>query len=206
MVAHRKGKTMHSEDIIRTLSDDQPATNAEAVQWFLDGGSRIKAGQSFTLPDIGQRYVVRRVKPRQKPEGGWWLFLTLVAPCAVCGRNFSQEKEASQWRRSLYVTRCCPAHRGSWKSEMPHAWKTRLELLKHPPAKAEPVKPDGPRLGAVEVIVLGVVEELRLVWDEPEDAAIVLWASERMPAGQGRDTRRQRILRALASLRERGLV
>jgi hypothetical protein len=196
---------MHSNDIIRTLADDQPATNAEAVQWFLDGGSRIKAGQSFTLPDIGQRYVVRRVKPRPKPGGGWWLFLTLVAPCAVCEVNFAQEKEASQWRRSLYVTRCCPAHRGSWKSEMVHAWKTRLELLKHPLAPVK-VEPTGPRLGAVEAIVQRVVEDLRLVWDEPDEALIVAQSVERMPTGGGRDTRRQRVIRALASLRKAGLV
>jgi hypothetical protein len=195
---------MHLKDT-QTLEQDQAATNAEAVQWFLDGGSKIVPGQSFTLPDIEQRYVVRKVKPRPKPEGGWWLFLTLVAPCAVCGSTFAQEKEVSQWRRSLYVTRCCPVHRGSWKSSMPNAWKTRLEMLAAPPAEVK-VEPVGPRLGAVERVVRRVVGDLRLVWDEPDDEVVVQHAVAQLAVGTGRDTRRQRVLRAMVSLRKAGLL
>jgi hypothetical protein len=174
---------------------DQAETNADAVLAFLNASYRISKGSSFTLPDVGQTYYVRAVKPRPKGEGKHWVFLTLVTQCVVCGLRFTQEKDVKQWRTSLYLTRCCPAHRGGWKTVMPDAWKTSEQIALREPRLVKEKQPR--KLGVVQAAVQTARETLELLHGEVAREALVRMAVDMLVPTARRDTRRQQVLREL---------
>lgn len=202
---------MSTDDTSGRYDLSQTWTNADEVLHFLGQhprGTRYKVGDHFTLPDIEQTYAVHAVRPFVSGKTST-LYLDLKASCAVegCGKDFLTSKTVTEMRKSMHLTRTCEDHRRQFKSPDPKGWKTSAELAARAEKKAEAcakkVREAAPRTGPNEQAVLDAMGALSLVRDTAPVRAVVdaaVAAMER-PAKGVRDTRRQRAVRALESLR-----
>lgn len=186
-------------------------TNADEVKAFIEDhkGGRWLVGDRLVLPDIEQAYQVLAVRPF-KHRGKFKLFVDLEALCAVedCENYLLTTKEVHQWMSSPHLVRCCPEHRGLFATSMRDAWKTSEEIaqreVKVRKAKAE----RAPRVGANERAVLEAMHTMSLVGDRIGVEHVISHAIDLLPPAEAgkRDTRRQRVLRALTSLVDAGRV
>jgi hypothetical protein len=187
-------------------------SNADEVNAFIEDhkGGRWGVGDRCVLPDIEQPYTVVAVRPFSH-RGKFRLFVDLEAPCAVveCQEYLVTTKEVHQWMSSPHLTRCCVAHKYGFSTGMVGAWKTaeqragereRLELRGRQEAL--------PHVGLNERAVLEALEAVSLVGDQIGVEHVVSHAVALLPpAGRGgRDTRRQRVVRAIGSLAEAGRI
>lgn len=197
----------------------QAVTNGDEVREFLTAhpyGVRYAEGDTLVLPDIGQVYSVNSVRPF-KSGGRVEIYLEFRAECAVegCEAEFLTVKSVREMRTSPALVRTCPDHRGLWRTPMPHAWLSGYEAEMK--ARAEDAARVARRargggravkIGRHERAALDVAEGLSLVRDRvdvQELVARVVEASE-APRGGGRDTRRQVAVRAVQTLRGKGLL
>jgi hypothetical protein len=186
-------------------------TNADEVKAFIEEhkAGRWTVGDRFVLPDIEQAYEAVAVRPF-KHRGKFKLFVDFDAQCAVegCGEYFISTKEVHQWMSSPHLVRCCPEHRGAFSTTMRDAWKTSEQIAQRPvkvaKAKAGPVLRTGPN----EQAVLDAVQAMSLVSDRIGVEHVISHAIDLLPAAPAgqRDTRRQRVVRALTSLVDAGRV
>lgn len=187
-------------------------TNADEVEAFLNEhrDTRYEVGDNFTLPDIDQQYAVIAVR-MFKHGKRFRLYVDLSAECAVagCSELLVCSKEVHEWRASPWLPRSCEDHRRQFSTPMPHAWKTSdkvEELLAAKAAKLPKARKPRP-VGSVQAVLLGVLEDMAVVSDQPAVELVLASASRCLPAAVGaRDTRRQRLVRALDDLASRGLV
>jgi hypothetical protein len=185
-------------------------SNADEVDAFISDhkGGQWAVGDKFVLPDIEQPYQVVAVRPF-KHRGKFKLFVDLEAPCAVCDEYLLTTKEVHQWMSSPHLMRCCSAHRRGFLTPMANAWKTaaQREAMK---AKQEKVKADKaePRTGCVEDVVLQAMHAMSLVGDRIGVEYVVDFAVDMLPPPgyHRRDTRKQRVVRAVSSLAEAGRI
>lgn len=182
-------------------------SNADEVKAFVEDhkGGKWAVGDRFVLPDIEQPYEVIAVRPF-KHRGKFKIFVDLEAPCAVegCESYLVTTKEVHQWMKSPHLTRCCEDHRYRFSTLMDHAWKTQ-EQRDQMEVRAPVVKaPKPPRVGVIEHAVLEAVLAASLVGDSIGVDCIVGLAVDLLPPTENgkRDTRRQRVVRAVASLAE----
>lgn len=182
-------------------------SNADEVKAFIEDhkDGRWAVGDRLVLPDIEQPYEVIAVRPF-KHRGKFKLFVDLEAACAVdgCEDYLVTTKEVHQWMKSPHLTRCCENHRYGFSTPMEHAWKTQEER-EQVQVKAPVVKtPKPPRVGVIEQAVLDALDELGLLWDEAKVGAVIDCAIGKLPPAQNgkRDTRKQTVVRAIASLSE----
>lgn len=182
-------------------------SNADEVKAFIEDhkDGRWAVGDRLVLPDIEQPYEVIAVRPF-KHRGKFKLFVDLEAACAVdgCEDYLVTTKEVHQWMKSPHLTRCCENHRYGFSTPMEHAWKTqeeREQIEVKPPVVKTP-KP--PRVGVIEQTVLNAMDELSLLWDEAHVGTVIECAISKLPPAQSgkRDTRKQTVVRAVASLAE----
>lgn len=186
-------------------------TNADEVKAFIEDhkGGRWVVGDRLVLPDIEQAYQVLAVRPF-KHRGKFKLFVDLEALCAVedCEEYFITTKEVHQWMGTPHLVRCCPDHRYGFATPMADAWKTSEEIAqrvpKEPKAKPTPVL----RVGANERAVLEAMQDLSVVGDRIGVEHVISHAIDLLPPAEAgkRDTRRQRVVRALTSLVDAGRV
>lgn len=186
-------------------------TNADEVKAFIEDhkGGRWLAGDRFVLPDIDQAYEVLVVRPF-KHRGKFKLFVDLEAMCAVedCEEYFITTKEVHQWMSSPHLVRCCPSHRGRFATSMRDAWKTSEEIAQRAP-KPPKVKPKPVlRVGVNEQAVLEAMHTMSLVGDRIGVEHVISHAIDLLPHPEDgqRDTRRQRVVRAMLSLVDAGRV
>jgi hypothetical protein len=186
-------------------------TNADEVKAFIEDhkGGRWSVGDRFVLPDIEQAYEAVAVRPF-KHRGKFKLFVDFEAQCAVdgCGEYLITTKEVHQWMGTPHLVRCCPAHRYGFSTPMEDAWKTS-EQIAQKPVKAAKVKAEPAlRIGANERAVLAAVDTLSLVGDRIGVEHVISHAIDLLPPAPAgtRDTRRQRVVRALTSLVDAGRV
>lgn len=193
-------------------------SNADEVEYFLDNhkGFKFAVGDALTLPDIGQEYTVAAARPFRK-EGRMYLYLDLVAECAVdgCHNTFGCTVDTGMWRNKPHLKRCCADHRYGFHTTMPGAWwlaarreeEVRAEDLRRlrKAAAADRRRGRG-RRGVVERAVMAALSDLKVVTDTPTDDQIVRLACPRLSVPLKRDTRKQNVTRCLASLRRRGLL
>lgn len=182
-------------------------SNADEVKAFIEAhkGGRWSVGDRFVLPDIEQAYEVVAVRPF-KHRGKFKLFVDLEAACAVdgCEEYLIATKEVHQWMSTPHLTRCCEAHRYQFSTPMVDAWKTQEQIaarpVTQPKVKAEPK----PRLGPNERAVLEAMHAMSLVGDRVGVEYVVSHAIDLLPPAENgkRDTRKQRVTRAIASLAE----
>jgi hypothetical protein len=141
-----------------------------------------------------------------KWRGKFKLFVDLEAPCAVegCEEFVFTTKEVHQWMASRHVARCCFGHRYKFSTPMVDAWKTSEERQAKPPKVERKAKP--PAAGVNERAVLEAIEVLAMVKNAARVSEVVEVATGLMQAQVAgrRDTRRQRAVRALESLRKDG--
>jgi hypothetical protein len=186
-------------------------TNADEVKAFIEDhkAGRWVVGDRFVLPDIEQAYEAVAVRPF-KHRGKFKLFVDLEARCAVddCEEYLITTKEVHQWMATPHLVRCCPSHRYGFSTPMADAWKTSEQIAqrvpKEPKAKPKPAL----RIGANEQAVLEAMQAMALVADQIGVEHVISHAIDLLPAtpaGQ-RDTRRQRVVRALISLADAGRV
>lgn len=182
-------------------------SNADEVDAFIGAHKDRQwvVGDRFVLPDIEQAYEVIAVRPFKR-RGVFRLFVDLEARCAIetCEEYFITAKEVHQWMTSLHVTRCCPAHRFAFSTPMRDAWMTQ-ERREARPVRSGRV--EGPkRVGRIESAVLEAVAALSLVEDSASVASVIGCAIARLEAGEGRDTRRQVVVRAVHRMVRRGAL
>lgn len=176
-------------------------SNADAVVDFIDRTERYQVGDSFVLPDIGQRYEVGAVRPFKR-DGKFYLFLDLFAECAVegCSNRVHSPVEVNRWRQGRYLMRCCPEHRYQFQSPMPGAWKTLEERL----VVRKPVQRR--KVGVVQRVVLSVLQDYQLVGEKISYETLIRASVDRLPKAGKRDVRRQVVRRAYDIGVERGLI
>lgn len=193
-------------------------SNADEVIDFIDRHRQqdYAVGDMLTLPDIDQTYEVQAVRPFRN-HGTFYLFLDMDAQCAAegCGEYFLVSVDVNRWRNSRYLTRCCPGHKGLFRTEMPGAWKTKAERDEMVALEARSTKraeyrkqalADRQRMGVVERAVVEAKDDLALVKRSVRDTDLLAVAMVKLPRPEGRDTRKQRVVRAMRVLRERGLL
>lgn len=183
-------------------------TNADAVDEF-SGADRYRVGDSLVLPDVEQRYTV--IDVRAFPHGGRFrMFVDLEAVCAVegCGQLLLCSKEVHEWRASRYLTRACPDHRRQFQTPMKDAWRTSGEIAARPAKKAKKAKaPVVQEVGVVQQAVLDVLGGMMLLAERVRAVRVVEEAVRALPvASAGRDTRQQRVVRALRVMAASGAV
>lgn len=180
-------------------------TNADEVKAFIEGhkAGRWLVGDRFVLPDIEQAYEVVAVRPF-KHRGKFKLFVDFDAQCAVegCGEYFISTKEVHQWMSSPYLVRCCEAHRGGFSTPMRDAWKTQEQIAARPSAKPKAEPTGKHRMGRNEQVVLDALNDLGVVSDRVRVSDVVELAMGKLAKDGKRDTRKQRIVRAVQSLAE----
>lgn len=200
-------------------------SNADEVVDFIDQhrNRKYEVGEMFVLPDNDQTYQVIAVRPIKR-NGDFSLFLDLETECAVegCEAMFIVPVEVHRWRKGRYLTRCCPEHYRKYATTMPYAWKTRAEravlieqekLREDRAAQVARVVKDTPRTGPFQDCVLDAARVLgyatpgtiELLGPSAEEKVVQL-AIRAWPKPRGRDTRRQRIVRAIAQLQKRDLL
>lgn len=183
-------------------------SNADEVDAFIVGHKDLRwaVEDKFSLPDIDQVYTVVAVRPF-KHRGKFNLFVDLEAQCAVetCEEYFLTTKEVHQWMASPHLSRCCKDHRFQFTTTMRDAWKTEAQRLARSvkAVKAAKVKAP-PSVGRIEAAVLHAADELSLLADSATVADMVKHAIGKLAAGTGRDTRRQKVVRAVQSLLRSG--
>jgi len=186
-------------------------TNADEVKACIDDhkGGRWLVGDRLVLPDIEQAYEVIAVRPFRH-RGKFKLFLDFEAQCAVngCGEYFVTTKEVHQWMASPHLVRCCPEHRYGFATPMADAWKTSEHVAQRAPREPKAKPKPALRIGVNEQAVLEAVDVLSLVGDRIDVGQMVSHAIDLLPPAEAgkRDTRRQRIVRALTSLVDAGRV
>lgn len=179
-------------------------SNADEVDAFIVGHKDMRwaVGDKFCLPDIEQAYNVIAVRPF-KHRGKFNLFVDLEAQCAIetCEEYFITSKEVHQWMSSPHLSRCCKDHRFQFSTTMPDAWKTEAQRLAKAakPVKAAKAKAP-PGVGRIEGAVLRAADDLSVLADSASVADLVRYAIGKLEAGSGRDTRRQKVVRAVQSL------
>lgn len=181
-------------------------SNGDVVEEFLRRKVKFRKGDSFVLPDVDQRHTVEEVRVVQ--EGSRWrLYLVMSSGCAVCGARFTYTKQVDQWRSRYQVTRCCDEHRYGWRT-FRGAWLTSSEQIEREVIReAKPKKPKRPEFGTVEQVVVDAAKGLVLVYEHVNDRDVLRLAVERIePPEKGRDTRRQRVVRAMRNVAERGAM
>jgi hypothetical protein len=181
-------------------------TNADVVAEFL-AKRRIEVGDAFVLPDEEQRHRVMAV--RVFPLGSSWkVFIDLRTSCLECGRDVDYTRVLRQWRSRPHVSRCCSLHKGTRRT--PRGWwltseelAAREQAAKGREALARNTKLKG---GRVERAVTLAADGLLAVYGQVNvyDVAEAAIAMLELPAKGKRDTRRQRVHRAIARMRERG--
>lgn len=182
-------------------------SNADEVKAFIDAhkGGRWEVGDRFVLPDVEQAYEVIAVRPFRR-RGKFKLFVDLEAACAVdgCSEYLLTTKEVHQWMKSPHLTRCCCDHRYGFTTPMRDAWKTQEEIASRPMKAAEVKSEPKPKFGVNEQAVLEAMHAMSLVGDRIGVEYVVSHAIDLLPraGGNQRDTRRQRVVRAIASLAE----
>lgn len=208
---------MSTDECTPKQDPSQTWTNADEVLAFIKDhppGTRFVPGDCFVLPDVEQQYVVEAVRPFTS-KGKTVLYLEMRATCAVedCENEFLCAKTVTELREHRYVTRTCEEHRLQFKSPDKNAWKTSAYLAERERAErraeAEQVQREvRPRTGPNEQAVLDVIEGLSLLRDRAQASEVVALAVGRIPpdASGRRDTRKQRVVRALESLRRDGRV
>jgi hypothetical protein len=178
-------------------------TNADEVKAFIEGhkDGRWLVGDKFVLPDIEQAYEVVAVRPF-KHRGKFKLFVDLDAQCAVegCGEYFIATKEVHQWMSSPYLVRCCQEHRGGFSTPMRDAWKTQEQIAARPPSTPKVKATPPPRIGPNERAVLDALEDLSVVADRARFVDVIELAISKLAKDDKRDTRKQRVVRAINSL------
>lgn len=178
-------------------------TNADEVKAFIEEhkDGRWLVGDRFVLPDIGQAYEVVAVRPF-KHRGKFKLFVDLDAQCAVedCEKYFIATKEVHQWMSSPYLVRCCEDHRGGFSTPMADAWKTQEQIAARTPYTPKVKEPQSPRIGPNEQVVLDALEDLSVVADRVRVFDVIELAVSKLAKDDKRDTRRQRVVRAINSL------
>ena len=176
-------------------------SNADEVGAFIEDHKAVRwaVGDKFCLPDIEQAYNVIAVRPF-KHRGKFKLFVDLEAQCALetCEEYFITTKEVHQWMSSPHMVRCCPDHRHGFGTTMRDAWKTEAQRLARPVKAAKVKAPLG--VGRIEAAVLLAADELSLLADSATVADLVKHAIGKLVAGTMRDTRRQKVVRAVQSL------
>lgn len=201
--------------------EDVMYSNADEVAAFIGSHTerRYEVGESFTLPDIGQTYVIEAVRPFRL-EKRLYVYLDLAAACAVdgCGNPVRCSVDIGLWVRNRHLPRCCPSHRRGFRSPMPGAWwdleRREAELAKLDKRAAarsrktalQAYRRANSRRGHVERAVLRAEGLLSVVSDRPTDAQLVAAAVPMLSRPAGRDTRKQKVVRAIAALRRRGLL
>ena len=201
--------------------EDVMYSNADEVVGFIDAHKheRYEVGETLTLPDIGQTYRVAEIRPF-KHDRKFYVYLRLEAECAVEGcLNLTQcTVDAALWRRKRHLTRCCPTHRYQFNTPMPGAWLTleereaKLDKIdealrrKNYRDKALRLSKAHSKRGCNERAVVEAHADLRLVGDVVPEALLVQAAVAKLERPEGRDTRRQKVVRSIASLRRRGLL
>lgn len=188
-------------------------SNADEVEAFIADhkGGRWSVGDRLVLPDIEQPYRVIAVRPFNH-RGKFKLFVDLEAPCAVehCGEYLVATKEVHQWMTSPHLTRCCAEHRYGFSTPMSDAWKTAAQLEVALEARQARVTRSVPthRTGPNEDAVLQAMAAMSLVGDRVGVDALISCAVDFLPLVKNnkRDTRRQRVARAIISLRKEGRI
>ena len=183
-------------------------SNADEVGAFIEDHKAVRwtVGDKFCLPDIEQAYNVVAVRPF-KHRGKFNLFVDLEAQCAIetCEEYFLTTKEVHQWMTSLHLSRCCKDHRYRFSTPMRDAWMTEAQRLARPVKAVKAARGKAlPRAGRIEAAVLVAAGELSLLADSATVADLVKHAIGKLAAGTGRDTRRQKVVRAVQSLLRSG--
>lgn len=203
--------------------EDVVWSNADEVMTFIEDHDecRFEVGHAFTLPDIEQTYTVIAARPFTRNKS-FYLFLDLETTCAIaeCDNAFVVSVDANRWRKSRYLTRCCPEHTYKFQTPMPGAWKTcdeRYELRQSNAKRDERRRRIAEekerqrrevKLGSVEEAVLSTVRDLDLLSPNPSLDAVMMAAVPRLrPSAAGRrDTRKQQVARAYRNLQYKGLL
>jgi hypothetical protein len=162
-------------------------TNAEVIAQFrAEHPHKIEEGATLLLPDIDQWFeVVGHVFWKKKGADYTRVGLVWRSECAVC----SAEYEFNTYRKFDYLTRTCPEHRGQWRAPKPDK-----------PAKvAKPTQPVK-RRGALETQILRHRDELSVVSDRIGMDLFVRGVAALLKAPEGRDTRRQSVIRSVQTL------
>lgn len=192
-------------------------SNADEVVLFLEEhlDRKYEVGETLVLPDIYQEFEVIAVRPFKRGKS-FYLFLDIEASCAVldCDEKFVCSYEVHRWRAARYMTRSCPAHMRQFRSEMPHAWKTSDERRALSVAGDRELQRKAvlaeirarPRMGVVERAVMDAYEDAAVVQASVHEDQLVAAAAAKVPRPVGRDTRKQRTVRALDALCSRGLL
>lgn len=162
-------------------------TNAEVIAQFrAEHPHKIEEGATLLLPDIDQWFeVVGHVFWKKKGADYTRVGLVWRSECAVC----SAEYEFNTYRKFDYLTRTCPEHRGQWRAPKPDK-----------PAKvAKPTQPVK-RRGALEMQILRHRDELSVLSDRIDVDLFARGVVALLKAPEGRDTRRQSVIRSLQTL------
>lgn len=200
------------------VEQDVEWSNADEVIRFLNEhkGVNFEVGEYFALPDIEQVYTVVAVRPFRH-KGSFYLFLDLEAECAVaeCRNTFAVSMDVNRWRKSRYITRCCAEHPHKFSTSMRMPWKTieeRCELIEAGRISGERRRKleaalaqhkRSRRIGVTQAAVRAALQDLAVLGAKPKDEDIVRLAIAKLPVPKGRrDTRKQRVVRALARLRQ----
>lgn len=180
-------------------------TNADEVKAFIEDhkAGRWGVGDRFVLPDIEQAYTAVAVRPF-KHWGKFKLFVDFDVQCAVdgCEEYFISTKEVHQWLSSPHLVRCCEAHRGGFSTPMRDAWKTSEQIANRPVRSVKVRATPSPRTGPNERAVLDALEDLSVVADRVRILDVIEVAVSKLAKDDKRDTRRQRVVRAVHSLAE----
>lgn len=201
--------------------EDVMFSNADEVVGFIEAHRERKyeVGDSLTLPDIEQTYWVVAARPFTR-DGRFYLYLDLEAECAVegCRNPVNCSVDVALWRNKRHLTRCCPSHRYQFSTPMPGAWMTleeregKLDKIEEAlrrrkyRERALRYSKAHSRRGCNERAVVEAHADLRLVGAAVPEALLVQAAIAKLERPKGRDTRRQKVVRSIASLRRRGLL
>jgi hypothetical protein len=173
-----------------SFDSDEPESNQEAIADFHRNfkGRRIEVGECLDLPEQDQRFLVVGLQFRKNKKGVYRVLLEFESECMVCSETYRFETD----RRFKYLTRTCKAHRRQWRSD------TRK-------AKPKPIKVHAPRLTPVHDAVLKSLAAHELLNDRARVESVIDRAIALLPTEPDtRDTRRQRVRRAISRLAETG--
>jgi hypothetical protein len=165
------------------MTDDldtvEPAYVQDTIRDFKLANPRIEPGDSFRLGD--QTFVaVKRHIWKKRGSKSYTFGITFAAQCVMCDARYETTVDS----RFKAVTRTCETHRGQYRPRRGRA--THITSNRPAPAQAS---------------VHGALQILRSSGREATVEAVVALAASRLPAPlQGRDTRKQQVQRALATL------
>jgi len=151
-------------------------SNAQVIREFLGRFDEVPVGECLVMEDNDQVYQLVEVEFRRSDSRNLKLY-RWEAACAVCGEDF----ETRTPMRFEALTRTCPEHRRQGFAKPGRVRKARR-------VRATPIKD----------AVCVALDTASLATDRIPLATLA--AMIHLPEGTGRDTRRQRIVRAIRDM------